>query len=266
MTGLALANPLKTRLRQGKVCTSMIVRMARGPEIAGIARAAGLDACYIDLEHSPLSLDMAAGLCLWLRQADVTPLIRVAALDPVAIARALDAGALGVIVPHVETAAQTRAAVDAARFPPLGTRSWSSGQPLLGYGPVPAAQAQAALNEALLVALMIESRTALDQVGAIAATPGVDMLLIGAGDLLADMGHAGELHLPALAQAIERVIAAARPHGVAVGLGGLGQDRPGLRAWARRGVGFLSLGTDIAFLTAGAHAAVRAIGADEDSP
>lgn len=266
MSGLVPVNPLKERLRQGKVCTSMILRMARGPEIAGIAAAAGLDAAYVDLEHGPLSLDMAAGLCLWLRQAGVTPLIRVAAPDPAAIARALDAGALGVIVPHVETAAQARAAVAAARFPPLGTRSWSSGQPLLGYGPVPAGPAQAALNEAVLVALMIESRAALDQVGSIAATPGVDMLLIGAGDLLADMGHAGELRHPALAQAMARVIAAARAYGVAVGLGGLAQDPQSLRAWTGRGVGFLSLGTDIAFLAAGARAAVRAVAGTGDPP
>ena len=141
MAALAIDNPLKTRLRQGLLCTSMIVRMARGPEIAGIAHAAGLDACYVDLEHSPLSLDMAAGLCLWLRQAGIAPLIRVASSDPASIARALDAGALGVIVPHIDGAAQAEAAVRAARFAPRGTRSWSSTQPLLGHGPASTARA-----------------------------------------------------------------------------------------------------------------------------
>lgn len=259
MAALAIDNPLKTRLRQGLLCTSMIVRMARGPEIAGIAHAAGLDACYVDLEHSPLSLDMAAGLCLWLRQAGIAPLIRVASSDPASIARALDAGALGVIVPHIDGAAQAEAAVRAARFAPRGTRSWSSTQPLLGHGPASTAQAQAAIDDATLVVLMVESRAALDQVEAIAATPGVDMLLIGAGDLLSELGLAGQLRHPALTQAIEKTLAAAQAARIAVGLGGLAAEPELQRAWVRRGVRFLSLGTDIAFLGAGARLAVRAV-------
>ncbi|MEZ5662577.1 MAG: aldolase/citrate lyase family protein [Burkholderiaceae bacterium] len=259
-------NPLRIKLSRRELATSMILRMARGPEIAGIAQAAGLDAAYIDMEHGSLSLDMAAGLCLWLRQAGVAPLIRVPSGDASTLARALDAGAFGVIVPHVETEAQARSVTRAVRFPPEGTRSWSSGQPLLGYGPMPAHVGQAVLNREILVVLMVESRSALDQIESIASVDGVDLLLLGVGDLLTEMGVPGQLRHPDLERSIDRVIAAGRSHDVPVGLGGMAQDPEAMQAWVRRGIGFLSLGTDAALLVAGAKNAVQAVTGQPQEP
>lgn len=256
---LELRNPVKDKLARGETVVSMILRSSRGPEVVDIARVAGFDACYVDLEHSPLSLETASHLCAWARLAGLVPMIRVDSSNAASIGCALDAGAMGVIIPHVEDLATAIMATRSARYAPEGTRSWSSGQPLLRYETVAAGEAKAALNHATLVALMVESLNGLEIVEDLAAIPGVDLLFIGVGDLLDDMGIPGQLRHPRLQTAIRSVMDAAGLHGVSVGIGGMAQDPQALRAWLNRGVGFLSLGTDTAFLLNGACAAVKSV-------
>lgn len=250
---------LKAKWARGELTTGLILRMSRGPEIAGIAKAAGVDACYVDMEHSPLSLDTAASLCLWLRQANVVPLIRVPSNAQTLISKALDAGAQGVIVPHVENESQAVRAVRAAKFPPMGNRSWSSGQPLLGYGAIAAKTGQEVLNRQTLVIVMIESRAAFDNIEEIASVAGIDMLLLGAGDLSTDFGIPGETRHPDIENAIGRTIKVCAKYGIATGLGGMAQDPESIKHWCGQGIRFVSLGTDIAMLVNGARSASRSV-------
>lgn len=250
-------HPLRARLARGETVLSLAVRMARGPEIGRIAATAGFDALYVDLEHSPLSLETAALVCTVAREAGVQPLVRVPGPRSELIGRVLDAGAGGVVVPHVDHADDARAALDAARFPPRGRRSYASGQPLLHFRPVPAGPAQAALDEACFVALMVESAAGVAAVDSVAAVPGIDLLFVGVQDLATDLGHPGEVDHPAVAAALARVHAAARAHGIAVGIGGLAAQPDLLRAQLAAGARFLSLGTDVGLLLGAASAQVR---------
>ena len=139
------------------------------------------DAIVIDMQHGlwdRLSLEAAIGAT----PSDVPVLARVSENTPAAIGQALDAGAEGVIVPLVETVAQARAAVAAARYPPQGARSGGGVRPLANFPDYVAAAG------AIVVAVMIETKTGLRNARAIATVKGVDLVFIGTGDLALSLG------------------------------------------------------------------------------
>ena len=252
-----LHNNVKAKFARGEVVASMTVRLVRGVEIARIAASAGFDTLYVDVEHSSFSLDTTGQICMAALSAGITPLVRVASWDT--IGRVLDGGALGVIAPHIQSADDARAVVRAAKFPPLGDRSAGGGLPALEYRAFPAAEANPALNDATLVAVMVETVAALDQIEAIAAVEGVDMLLIGSNDLTAEMGIPGEYDHPRLTEAFTRTIAAARQNGIHVGVGGLSTRPDKVAEFVRLGALYVSTGTDLAFLTAACTAKAKQV-------
>lgn len=244
-----IVNPLKARLAGlGEPVLSLAVRMARGPEIGRIAASAGFDALYVDLEHSPLSLETAAMICTVAHEAGVTPLVRVPGPRSELIGRVLDAGARGVIVPHVDDAEAARAGVAAALYPPHGTRSYATGLAATQHRALPTGSSPADLNAACVVAVMIESASGVAAAAEIAAVPGVDMLFVGAQDLAVDLGRANDPTHAEVVAAIGRVHAAARAQRCAVGIGGLASHPAQLRAQVSAGARFLSLGTDLSLL------------------
>src|SRR5690349_18346064 len=224
-----MKNPVKEKLARGELVASMTVRLVSGVEIVSIAKAAGFDSLYIDLEHSSLTLHAASQISIMALEAAIPALVRVPANTPEYISRVLDGGALGVIAPGVRSAAEARAVVDAAKYPPLGARGLSGGLPQLGYRTVPAAKALPALNAATTVTVQFESAASLAAMDEIVAVDGVDMVMIGSNDLLADLGLPGEYDHPKLRDAYERTIAACRKRGKHVGVGGLA-SRPDLVA------------------------------------
>ena len=254
-----LRNPLKEKLARGEVASSMIVRISRGVEIGRIAATAGLDTLYVDLEHSVLSLETCALICTAAREAGVTPLVRVPQLEASLIARILDSGAMGLILPHVESAEDARRAVSYAQYPPQGTRSVSSGLALLHYRSFPAAEANAAMNDSLFLAAMVESKRGLENIEAIAAVRGIDMLFVGAGDLSTDLGLPGQVDHPEMQAAFRRVLAAAQAHGKIVGAGGMAGQSEALGRLVKQGVQFVSTGTDLGFLSEAIAQRVRLV-------
>jgi 4-hydroxy-2-oxoheptanedioate aldolase len=150
-----LRNHVKDKLGRGEVVASMTVRLVRGIEIARIAKTAGFDSLYVDLEHASFSLETTGQICIAALEAGITPLVRVPGVAEVS--RVLDAGALGVIAPHVQSADDARRYVRAAKFPPLGERSAAGPLPHLHYRSFPAASADAALNAATLLIVQFES-------------------------------------------------------------------------------------------------------------
>lgn len=245
-----LRNHVKEKLARDEVVASMMVRLVSGIEIARIAKTAGFDTFYIDLEHCSFSLETTSQICMAALNAGITPLVRVPANTPEYISRVLDGGALGVIAPHVRSADDARAVVAAAKFTPLGDRGATAGLPHLEYRSYPASEANPALNDATMVVVMLETLEALEKVEEIAAVEGVDMMLVGTNDLTAEMGIPGKYDDPRVRQTYARVIAACRAHGKHVGVGGLG-SRPDLAGeFVRMGARYVSTGTDLSFLVA----------------
>jgi 2-keto-3-deoxy-L-rhamnonate aldolase RhmA len=252
-----LRNHVKEKLGRGEVVASMTVRLIRGIEIVRIAKTAGFDSLYVDLEHSSFSLETTGQICIAALEAGITPLVRVPGLAEAS--RVLDAGALGVIAPHVQSADDARAYVAAAKFPPLGHRSAAGPLPHLHYRSFPAEAADAALNEATLLIVQCESEEALSEADAIAAVEGVDLVMIGSNDLLADWGLAGQYEHPRLRDAYARTIAACRKHGKHIGVGGMA-SRPKLAAeFVRMGARYVSTGTDLGFLLAACTAKAKEV-------
>jgi 4-hydroxy-2-oxoheptanedioate aldolase len=243
-----LRNHLKDKLTRGEVVSSMTVRLVRGIEIARIAKTAAFDSLYVDMEHGSFSLDTTGQICMAALDAGITPLVRVPGAAEVS--RVLDGGALGIIAPHVRSAAEAKEYVRAAKFPPLGDRSAAGPLPHLHYRSFPAAETDAALNDATLLMVQFESEEALANADEIAAVGGVDMVMIGSNDLLADWGLAGQYGHTRLREAYAKTIAACRKHGKHVGVGGL-SSRPDLAAaFVRMGARYVSTGTDLGFLLA----------------
>jgi 4-hydroxy-2-oxoheptanedioate aldolase len=243
-----LRNVVKEKLARDEVVASMTVRLVRTIEIAHIAKTAGFDSLYVDVEHSSFSLETTSQICIAALAVGITPLVRVPNGRPEYVCRTLDGGALGVIVPHVCSAEEARAVVAAAKFAPLGERSAAGGLPHLQYRSFPAAAANAALNDATMVVVQCETADALERIDEIVAVDGVDMILIGTNDLLQDWGLAGQYEHERVRDAYARVTAACRRHGKHVGVGGLA-TRPNLAAeFVRLGARYVSTGTDLAFL------------------
>ncbi len=259
MTDTGLRNQVKDKLARGEVVASMIVRLVRSVEIVHLAKAAGYDTLYVDLEHNSFSLDTTSQICIAALGAGITPLVRVPANTPEFISRVLDGGALGVIAPHVQTVEEAKEVVRAAKFTPLGERSFGGAMPHLGYRSLPAVEGCTALNDATMVVLMMETAAALENVDALAAVEGVDMLLIGTNDLCAELGITGQFDHALVRDAYAKTIAACRKHGKHVGIGGLA-GRPDLVAdFVRLGARYVSTGQDLGFLLESLTQKVKAV-------
>jgi 4-hydroxy-2-oxoheptanedioate aldolase len=245
-------NVVKEKLARNEVVASMTARLVRSVEIAQIAKTAGFDMLYIDLEHSTMTLDAAGQICLAALSAGIAPMVRVPANTPEYIQRVLDGGALGIIAPDIKSVEEARAVVKAAKFPPLGERGAGGALPHLQYRSFPVAEANAAVNDATMVIVQFESADAVDKADEIAAVEGVDMVLIGVNDMLASLGLAGQYEHAKVRDAYARTIAACRKHGKHVGVGGL-STRPKLAVeFIAMGARLVSTGTDIQFLLAAA--------------
>ncbi|CAK7232885.1 hypothetical protein SCUCBS95973_008409 [Sporothrix curviconia] len=223
-------NTFKATLSAGKIATSVMARAVTNHTIGQIAANAGFHAVMVDMEHSAVGLETASGVFASALNAGLTPLVRVPAAGAEWISRTLDAGALGVIVPHVNTAAEARAVVKYSKFSPLGERSISGGMPIFRLRSVPNVASSLVANENTLVICMIETEEAVNNVDDILAVEGVDMLHVGTNDLADSLGITGDLGNEKIFAAYARISAAAarasaNGRKVYIGMGGL-QGRP----------------------------------------
>lgn len=254
-----LRNPLADTLAAGRVGLALIVQKSSSVDIALAAQSCGFDALTIDLEHSVISEGTAAQIAVTALQCGVTPLVRLGSHDAHVANRLLDAGALGVIAPHVESAEQARAIVAACRFAPHGARSVSYHYPHFGYRNTDAASARAALGAATTVAVMLESPQAIEQAEAIAAVPGVDIVHVGSVDLCDALGIPGRIDDPHVLECFDRVIDACRRHGKFAGIGGVGGHPEVAQRVVRRGARFLTAGIDWDLMLVAARQRVTAL-------
>lgn len=248
-----LRNNVVTRLAAGEVALSMQVRLVESIEIAQIAHSCGYDTLYVDVEHSTLTLRQTGQICMAALAVGITPFVRVPSYEPEFVSRYLDAGAMGIIAPHVGTRADAEKVVAAAKFPPLGSRSVSAGLPQLRFNAYPASDARAALNKHTSVVAMIEGPQGLANVEEIAAVEGVDILFIGTNDLCAQLGIDGQFDHPLVKDAYARTIAACRRHGKHVGVGGLSGVPALLAEYVRMGALYVSAGSDLQYLMTSAR-------------
>lgn len=224
------------------------------PNLAELLAHAGYDWLVIETEHNALDSAQIEHMLMAMNGTETIPIVRIPSANPVFIQRALDIGGMGVLVPMVKTADEAQAIVDATRYPPQGRRGW---------GPLRASQYTVdnedyfyQANDNILVFLLIETREAVENLEAIAAVPGVDVLYIGMWDLCLSMGL-NPLHMPfpETDAVIERALAVGREADVAIGFG---ESTPeGLQRRQVQGFTVLGYGPDYYLLLQAARAGLE---------
>ena len=184
---------LRTQLSQGRTVVGLAACVMRSVEIVTVTRACGFDFLLIDMEHGPISVGEAATMSVAAHEGGLPALVRVSGPTSPDLARVLDCGAQGVVVPHVDSVEQARHIAALCRFPPVGRRSIPSPLARLDFLNLPIKEAMETVERDTFVIAMIESKAGVKAAAEIAAVPGIDGIMIGSNDLAADMGLVGEV-------------------------------------------------------------------------
>lgn len=237
-------NPLKQALAEGRPQIGFWLSMASTVS-AEICASAGFDWLVIDAEHGPQSLPGVMAQLQAIAPWPTHPIVRVPSSDPVAIKGFLDLGAQSLLVPMVETAEQAAGVVDAARYPPAGSRG-IGGARAARWGRYPRYVHEA--NAQICLIMQVETVQALGNIEAIAAIDGVDALFVGPADLAASMGHVGKPNHPDVLAAALGAFARIRAAGRAAGI--LTRDEQFARRSIEAGALIVGVGLDTLNLAA----------------
>jgi 4-hydroxy-2-oxoheptanedioate aldolase len=249
---------LARQLRAGETVHSGWCGLAV-PLLAEVIAREGFPAVTIDMQHGLWDTTQVVGAIAAIRQGGGAPVVRVPLGDFAIASRALDFGAEGIISPMINTAADARAFAAATKYPPVGERSWGPHRATMLAGIADQKMYLAEGNALTFTLAMIETRAALDNVAAIAATPGIDGLFLGPSDLSIALSQGATIDptSPVVDREIERIADAARNAGKIMGAYCHTAERA--VALAKRGVRFLAVGSDLGFLRAGAAAALKTL-------
>jgi 2-keto-3-deoxy-L-rhamnonate aldolase RhmA len=241
-------NPVKRKLAAGGASLGAMIFEFFTPGIARVCANAGAEYVMYCMEHTGASLETLKPQFSLCRALGLAPLVRVPATEYHFIARALDCGALGVMVPMVDTREQAERIVSFTRYPPGGRRGAAFGFAHDDYQGGDVKAKIAAIHERTLVICMIETRAGLENVEAIAAVPGVDVLWLGHFDLTNFLGIPADFAHPAYREAVRRIAAAARANGKAAGY--MAADEALGREYLGHGYRMIATGTDQGLLQA----------------
>lgn len=205
-------NKLRARLDSGQRVYGLLNSIP-APLLVEMIGYAGYDFVILDLEHAGVNPQTLENMIRAAECSGLTPLVRVPGVQPETILRVLDAGAMGIVVPRVQDGEQARQAVRASRYHPLGERGISGGR-TTGFGALDLQAYMALANREIMVVAMIEDGAGVENIDAIAAVPGVDMILEGAIDLSQSLDVPGQAQHPAVQAAIRRIGAACAAHRV----------------------------------------------------
>jgi 4-hydroxy-2-oxoheptanedioate aldolase len=246
------ANTLKRRLLAREPCRGIWLGLPSVPAARLLARLPA-DWVLVDSEHGPMGAETMTGIVAAVADGGGAPVVRVAHGDTENIKRALDAGAWGILAPMVDTPADARAVVAAARFPPEGRRSFGSPWAGLTLG-LSAAEYRRKANDEILVLVQIESEAALDALDGILGVPGIDGVFVGPVDLAISLGHEPdpENAHPVVREALELVLRAAEKHGLPAGIYCSGA--PAAEQRIRQGFLFVNVASDVGALLNGVRA------------
>jgi 2-keto-3-deoxy-L-rhamnonate aldolase RhmA len=254
MTPAPWASPVKKKLREGRPVIAGTIT-TNSVEVAAQMASLGFDFLWIEMEHSPVTLETLRSMVLATRGLPALPFARVPVNEVWTAKRVLDMGVSGVIFPFTSTPELARQAVAACRYPPHGCRG--SGAALAKFCWPDAGSYTDSADENVTVIIMIEEARAVERIDEIAAIPGVDAMFIGTSDLSFSLGLRGEQNHPRLDAAIAKVVDAGKRHGKFLG-------RPGpspahVKRYVEQGFQLFQAPTDIGFLTAGAKSYLDAL-------
>ena len=247
-------NPVKAKLQAGEPVLAMTITV-NSIDVAAHAARLGFDFLWIEMEHSPITLETVRNIVLATRGLPALPFARVPVNELWTAKRVLDAGVFGVMFPFTSTPELARQAAAACRYPPIGRRG--SGPVLASFGwPETASYHDCADDNVMVIAIIEESR-AVEQIDEIAATPGIDVLFIGTSDLSFSLGLRGDQQDPKLHAAIAKVVEAGRKHGKP--LGRPAGNATQIAEYRKQGFLLFQTATEIGFMSQGAKSLFQSL-------
>lgn len=260
MTPQTWASPVKQKLREGKPVFAATITV-NSADVAAHLATAGFDFLWVEMEHSPVTLESLRNMVLATRGLRAQVFARVPVNEVWTAKRVLDAGVSGVIFPFTSTPDLARQAVSACRYPPHGRRG--SGANLAKFAWPDAERYHDSADENVTIITIIEEACAVERIDEIAATPGIDVLFIGTSDLSFSLGLRGDQKHPRLHEAIAKVLEAGAKHGKFVGRPAASPDQ--VPKLIEQGFRLFQTPTDIGLMMAGAKRYLEA-GAGPEMP
>jgi 4-hydroxy-2-oxoheptanedioate aldolase len=243
-----MKNRLKELLQAGKPAIGTLLQLPSAP-VAEIVANAGYDWILIDAEHGPIDIETLHSMIGATAGTHATPTVRIARNLDWLTKRVLDIGALGVMIPGVNSREEAAAAARALRYPPEGNRGFGPTFAALRWGIAGGDYAKAANSEVMAI-VQIEHIDAVNHIEDILAVPGVDLPLVGPYDLSGSMGLLGQVTHPKVQEAIARVLATGKKANLPVGIFGTSADE--MNRYLEQGFRAILAGTDVGFLGGGA--------------
>lgn len=249
----AYINPMKKKLKEGKVVVGATITVGN-PDVAVALAGSGVDFLWIEMEHSPLTLESVRSMILATRGLNAVPFVRVPVNEPWQAKRVMDIGCYGVIFPFSGTKELVQQAVASCKYPPQGIRGFSPTLAGIRWDMTGKEYADMA-NDNIVVITIIEQKAAIENIEEIAAVPGVDVLFIGVNDLSYSLGVGGQLNNPIVEEAVDKVIAAGKKFNVTVGYPSGSPEQ--IKKLIKRGIRFFQGPGDLGLLRAAAEQMVK---------
>ena len=243
-------NPLRLKLEAGESIYGTMAQDSRSPSISLLMEQAGCDFMFFDMEHGPNDLGVVADMVKVARLTQVVPLVRVPNDEYHLMARVLDAGAMGIMVPRIETREQVERIVENTHYPPVGVRGCSVPKGHNDYRVQSLWEFTEQANLENMIILQIERKKAIENIEELVSVEGVDAVVMGPNDLALSMGVREKDYLSVLEPAIQTVLDAAKKYHVPCGIHTGNLDW--LMEWNRRGMQIITYSDDISFLRSGA--------------
>jgi 4-hydroxy-2-oxoheptanedioate aldolase len=251
-----MQNKVKAALRDGRATLGYLITMP-SVHLVQLLAASGADWLMLDLEHAPLGIETVGAMIAATSGTGATPLVRVPGPSSDLVKPVLDSGAFGVVFPQIATRAEAEATVAVTHYAPAGRRGYGPTYAALRWGMAPLDYLKVA-NDEILNIVLIESLAGVEQLDAILAVEGIDVVAVARGDLSENLGIAGQFAHPRLRE----VVAAAEAKILGqkrVALGGIAFSTEEAKEMIQRGYRFLVLGSDAALFQRTASAQLSAI-------
>jgi 2-keto-3-deoxy-L-rhamnonate aldolase RhmA len=257
-------NKTRERLSRGETVFGCGLQCYRSAEIPRAFAAAGFDYVFIDMEHGSYDLETVQDMIASANGAGITPIVRVSEVLYSLVARLLDSGAQGIILPRVEDPRILEEAVSWMRFPPVGKRGYGVNVTMIDYEGRSFAEIIEHQNRNTLAVCQFETKLAMERADELLSVKGLDIVMVGPADLSIALGIPGEFDNPLLVSTVDRLIEKCNRYGVAPGI----QTRSVAMSkfWAERGMRFVGAGAEHALLLEKAKEAVTQLRAVRAAP
>src|SRR5215471_13480339 len=249
-------NQTRERLSKGETVFGCGLQVYRSTEIPRAFAIAGFDYVFIDMEHGSYDLETVQDMIRASNDVGITPIVRVGELLYSLVARLLDSGAQGIILPRVEDPAVLREALSWMRFPPVGKRGYGVNPTMIRYEARGFAEIIEHQNLNTLAVVQFETRTAMERADDLLSCPGVNIAMVGPADLSISLGVPGQFDHPTMVSTIDVLVEKCNRHGIVPGI----QTRSLAMSkfWAERGMRFIGTAAEQALLLEKAKETVAA--------